>query len=117
MIFEDGFVGCCGINILYGFGKTSSASVRNYDNVKTVLEEVKRNLSTKTGITLIALNEEQRPIYESSIGTLGFYPVVFDAYHNGHGKKITLYARINNPNKSYMDGTTVKSKTKNNINF
>lgn len=115
MIYNSAFPGCCGINILYGLGKTSSANVMNYDNVKSVIDDLKRNLNITTGITLIALNEEQRPVYESGIGEIGFYPVVFDAYHNGHGKKITLYARVNNPEKSYLKAPVAKAKKKINI--
>lgn len=101
MIMRSGFSGCCGINVIYGLGKTATANVNNNDAVTTVIDDIKRELGNGTAITLIALNQDQRPIYEPGLTELGFFPCVQDAFHYRHDSKITLYSRINNPDRTY----------------
>ena len=101
MIGRTGFSGCCGINIIYGLGKTATASARNDKAVDQVMKDIKYELSKDVAITLIALNQDQRPTYEPALNELGFFACVQDAYHHAHKSKITLYARVNNPDETY----------------
>lgn len=111
MIYNNNFYGCCGINVLWGLGKTSTANVANYNAVASVIAEIEKNKTSSNAMTLIALNEEQRAIYQEGLGDIGYYPVVMDAYHPGHKTKITLFARINNPVETHGTSNDTKKRT------
>lgn len=119
MIYEAVFGGCCGIRILYGLGKSITAGLRNDESVKSVLDEVAGYDGKDVSMLLIALNQDQIPIYGAGLGALGYFPVVNEAWHPGHDSKITLYARVSYPNQSYgaENHKPVKKKSTRKLDF
>ena len=94
------FPGCCGINIIYGFGKTNTASVGNYDPVKTSLEATKKITDLQeVGLYMIALNEDQVHFYESGLLEMGWKVSVDPFFHRNHGKSISVYTYESFPEK------------------
>lgn len=94
-IARQAFPSCCGINIISGFGKTDTATVKNSASIKEVEAEVKeKEKNTGVGLLLIALNEDQIDVYAKMMKRLGYAPLVEEFMHYGHGNTITLYGKV-----------------------
>lgn len=95
------FPTCCGINILSGFGNTSTAmdttkySIEDID--KFVLQGTINSKGYGKSITLIAINEEQRAIMRGCLRKRG-YKRLMKAYHPNHNSVIYLYGKALNEN-------------------
>lgn len=115
------FTGCCGINIITGFGKTSTASSFNCDPVQFSLDATKKIIKAQSvGLYMIALNEDQVHFYEPGLLEMGFKVSVNPFYHKNHGKSITVYTyesfpealkgKVNEPIESTFDKIFEASK-------
>lgn len=98
------FKDCCGINIISGFGRTTTAASANYNTLEMTTSELKsiiKNYKKNVGLLLASLNEDQIPHYQDLLVSNGFNLSIPMFYHPGHGKRISLYSLVCDPRASY----------------
>ena len=94
------FRDCCGIRVLSAFempspwGKTEAAVLKEAENALKGLEAASRKVgSGRQGLTLIALNHEQRQLYWKLLKGYG-WKVIVDRFYNPNSENlVTLYGR------------------------
>jgi hypothetical protein len=95
---------CCGAQVLTGWGWSNT----NYNYRKPIdlkkanerLAELVECVAPSVGMFMVILEPSQIIHVEHLLLKHGFKVAVKDFYHPGHGNNLTLYVRINNPDKN-----------------
>lgn len=96
------FPDCCGISIISGFGKTSTTLITNNSTISETRKDLERIIKKysnkqeyeKVGLLLVSLNQDQVPLFQDDLLSLGFNVIQPAFYHHNHGKSITLYGYV-----------------------
>ena len=106
------FPDCCGIHVISGFGKTNTASyTTQFTTIKEIEEWIEKTAKgSGQGISLAALNQDQKKHYGKMMERLGFKELLTDCYHPGHGNVITLYGKAVQEEKAKPDAKPRKTE-------
>ena len=88
--FDGEFMGCCGIDVAYGFEDIPESDFVRFKS--TVKSWLKDNLTTGVAIQVIALNDKQKAV-KDIIEELGFKKLI-SGFNNAYkGNRIDLYGK------------------------
>lgn len=94
------FPDCCGIKVISGFGKTNMTLVHNNERISETKAQVQKLVAEyskgfySVGLILVALNNDQVPLFHDDLIEEKFRVCQETFYHPGHGKYITLYSKV-----------------------